>query len=306
MTIDCSVLTIFGEQIPRNENIQSNMKIKLEEVKMDTGQSFKLFSPSLRHYFYWHYHPEIELVYVEALSGIRHVGKHISSYVNSDLVLIGPNIPHLNFDYGLETDYKQIVVQLKPDFLQTVIMPTVEFSAINTLLKRAAAGLSFFGETKEKVVEMLKQLKTASQFEALLGLLHIFQVLALSSEAQVLNDEDSTEKWLLNDKIRMGTIYDYVSEHYDKNADVNEVAERVHLSTAAFCRYFKRQTNMTFTEFVNQYRISQAKNLLLQGKSAAEVCYEVGFESTSYFNKLFKTMVGETPVSFRNNYRNKQ
>ena len=60
--------------------------------------------PSLRNHFYWHYHPEIELVYVEAATGIRHVGQHISSYMESDLIFIGPNIPHLNFDYGLRTE----------------------------------------------------------------------------------------------------------------------------------------------------------------------------------------------------------
>lgn len=280
------------------------MKIRLEEINIEPGKSFKLFSPSLRHYFFWHYHPEIELVFVEALSGIRHVGKHVSSYVGSDLVLIGPNVPHLNFDYGLTTEYKQIVVQLKPDFLHTLIEPTAEFAAIRTLLERSHGGLAFYGQTKEDVVALLKNLKDESAFGSLLGLLEIFQRLASSSEAEILNNDDSSAKWILNDKVRMGTIYDYVSENYDRGPDVNAIADKVHLSTAAFCRYFKRQTNMTFTEFVNQYRISQAKNLLLQGKSAAEVCYEVGFESTSYFNKLFKTMVGQAPGLFKKSYRN--
>ncbi|HLZ88249.1 MAG TPA: hypothetical protein VKQ52_13435, partial [Puia sp.] len=81
------------------------MKIQREVVLPGKGQSFRLFSPSLRDHFYWHYHPEYELVYVEATAGIRHVGLHVSSYVESDLVLIGPNIPHLNFDYGLRTEY---------------------------------------------------------------------------------------------------------------------------------------------------------------------------------------------------------
>ncbi|ACU61824.1 AraC family transcriptional regulator [Chitinophaga pinensis] len=275
------------------------MKIKLEEIMIAPGRSFKLFSPSLRHHFYWHFHPEIELVYVEALSGIRHVGQHISSYVTSDLVLIGPNVPHLNFDYGLEVDYKQIVLQLKPDFLPSLVTPTAEFAAIATLMEQSYKGLSFHGRTKEAVVTRLRDLQEKDAFSSLLGVLDIFQILAHSGEVEVLNPDDTTVKWLLNDKVRMGTIYDYVSENYDKDPDVNVVAEKVHLSTAAFCRYFKRQTNMTFTDFLNQYRISQAKNLLLQGKSAAEVCYEVGFESTSYFNKLFKTLVGQTPALFK-------
>ena len=55
------------------------MKIQKETVLPDPGQSFKLFTPSLRNYFFWHYHPEYELVYVEAVTGIRHVGQHISA-----------------------------------------------------------------------------------------------------------------------------------------------------------------------------------------------------------------------------------
>lgn len=281
------------------------MKIRKEKIEIQAGHSFKLFSPSMRKNFYWHFHPEIELVYVEALSGIRHVGRHISGYTGSDLVLIGPDIPHLNFDYGLETEYKQIVVQLKPDFLATLIMPTAEFGNIRALFERSYKGLAFYGETRERVVKRLRELNMEHPFEALLGLLEIFQLLsgAAPGEVEVLNQEDTASKWLLNDKVRMGTIYDYVNENYDKEPDVNEIAGKVHLSTAAFCRYFKRQTKMTFTAFVNQYRLSNAKTLLLQGKSANEVCYEVGFESVSYFNRLFKKVVGVTPAVFRRGYK---
>lgn len=256
----------------------------------------------MRKHFYWHFHPEIELVYVEAVSGIRHVGRHISSYIGSDLVLIGPNIPHLNFDYGLETEYKQIVVQLRPDFLQTLIAPTAEFAGIRALFEQAYKGLSFYGETREKVVRLLREVNMDQPFHALVQLLEVFHILSGSAEVEVLNEEDTSSKWLLNDKVRMGTIYDYVHENYDSEPDVNVIAGKVHLSTAAFCRYFKRQTNMTFTDFVNQYRVSYAKNLLLQGKSANEVCWEVGFESVSYFNRLFKRVVGETPAAFRKAY----
>src|ERR1700742_3362706 len=119
------------------------MKIQREIVLPDAGQSFKLFSPSLKNYFYWHYHPEYELVYVEATAGIRHVGQHVSSYLHSDLVLIGPNIPHLNFDYGLQTEYRQVVVQLKQDFLGDAFLHTPELGAIQGLFARAAYGLAF-------------------------------------------------------------------------------------------------------------------------------------------------------------------
>ena len=99
----------------------------------------------------------------------------------------------------------------------------------------------------------------------------------------------------------MGAVYEYIDAHYDRKPDVNQVAAKVHLTTPAFCRYFKRQTKMTFTDFVNQYRIERAKNLLMQDRNVTETCYAVGFESISYFNKLFNKMVGENPSSFRKN-----
>jgi len=278
------------------------VKIKREVVLPDPGQSFKLFRPSLRNSFYWHYHPEYELVFVEATNGIRHVGQHISSYMESDLVLIGPNIPHLNFDYGVKTEYRQIVVQLKENFLGDAFNETPELSGIQKLFDRAYLGLSFTGKTKETVAAKLRIMHSLNHFEQLLCLLEIFQVLATSKDVIELNESDTSIKLFLNDKIRMGAIYKYIHANYNETPDVNKVAASVHLSTAAFCRYFKKQTKMTFTDFVNQYRITQAKTLLLQDKTISETCYEVGFESLSYFNKLFKRITGENPSVFKRRY----
>ncbi len=76
------------------------MKIQLENIQTDNKSSFRLLhDPKLNDLFFWHFHPEYELVYIEGADGIRHVGKHRSNYQQSDLVLIGSNIPHLNFDY---------------------------------------------------------------------------------------------------------------------------------------------------------------------------------------------------------------
>jgi AraC-like DNA-binding protein len=278
------------------------MKIKKEIVLPDPGQSFKLFTPRLKNYFFWHYHPEYELVYVEASNGIRHVGQNISSFMESDLVLIGPNIPHLNFDYGLKTEYRQIVVQLKEHFLGDAFKETPELATIQQLFEKAYLGLSFWGKTRQTVAEKLKLMRRLGHFEQLLCLLEIFQILATSCEVIELNEQDTSVKLFLNDKIRMGAIYKYIHANYNETPDVNKVAASVHLSTAAFCRYFKKQTKMTFTEFVNQYRITQAKTLLLQDITISEACYEVGFESLSYFNKLFKKITGENPSVFKKRY----
>jgi AraC-like DNA-binding protein len=274
-------------------------KIQLERVDFEPGKSFKLFSPRLRNTFLWHYHPEYELVYVEADAGIRHVGTHISGYTHSDLVFIGSNLPHLNFDYRLRSDYHQIVIQLRTDFLGAAINLAPELSLIHTLFKSAAYGIAFHGDTRALVAQKLKQLNNLNSFDQLLELIHIFQLLADSNEYTILNKDETSKDFILKDKIRMGAIYEYIDAHYAQKPDVNIVAGKVNLTTPAFCRYFKRQTNITFTEFVNQYRIERAKNLLMQDKNITETCYAVGFESLSYFNKLFNKIVGENPSDFK-------
>jgi AraC-like DNA-binding protein len=282
------------------------VKIIKEAVSPNPGQSFRLFTPRLKNYFFWHYHPEIELVYVEAVTGIRHVGQHISSYMDSDLVLIGPNIPHLNFDYGVETEYMQIVVQLSENFLGTALTLAPELADIRTLFDRASYGLAFGGRTKTEVGTRLKAMQEQDKFTQLFSLLNIFQFLAGSREATELNETDTSVKLFLNDKIRMGTIYEYVQQHYQDKVYVDDVAALVHLSTPAFCRYFKKHTRMTFTDFVNQYRISQARTLLLRDSSISGVSDASGFQNISHFNKLFKKSTGDTPSAFRKKYASNQ
>lgn len=274
-------------------------EIQLEKVEFEPGKSFKLFSPRLRNTFLWHYHPEIELVYVEADAGIRHVGSHISGYTQSDLVFIGSNIPHLNFDYRLRSEYHQIVVQLREDFMGTAICTSPELFAINQLFKKAPSGVAFHGETRTVAGQRLKELNLLPSFRQLIELIDIFQFLGNSTEYTILNEDHLSLQFFLKDKIRMGAVYEYIDANYNRKPDVNIVADKVHLTTPAFCRYFKRQTNMTFTDFVNQYRIDMAKNLLMQDKNITETCYAVGFESLSYFNKLFNKIVGENPSDFK-------
>jgi AraC-like DNA-binding protein len=274
-------------------------EIQLEKIQFETGKSFKIFSPRLRNTFLWHYHPETELVYVEADAGIRHVGTHISGYTHNDLVFIGGNLPHLNFDYRLRHDYDQIVIQLKTDFLGAAISIAPELEKINRLFKEGDYGIAFHGATKELVAQKLKQMEGLDHFDQLLQIIRIFQILAGSKERTILNNDLSSSAFILKDKIRMGAIYEYIDAYYDQKPDVHVVAAKVFLSTAAFCRYFKRQTNMTFTDFVNQYRIERAKNLLMQDQNVTETCYAVGFESLSYFNKLFNKIVGTNPSLFK-------
>jgi YesN/AraC family two-component response regulator len=276
------------------------MKAKLESITSDSDSSFRiLLTPNLNDIFYWHFHPEYEIVYVETESGFRHIGDHISKYEGSDIALIGPNIPHLNFDYGVKTTVNTVVVQMKENFLGQHFFSLPEIAAIKNLFEKAKSGVAFYGETKKLAGEKLKQLTALSHFEQLISLLQVFNLLANSNEIEMLKARPVANASVLKEQQRLQKVYHFIETNYQNEIDVNAVAKFCNLTTAAFCRYFKKSTHYTFTDFLNQFRINQSKKILLQNKTITEACYESGFANISYFNKTFKKITGENPSAFK-------
>jgi AraC-like DNA-binding protein len=280
------------------------VKSTLERIQPDPNSSFRLLlTPRLSEVFLWHYHPEYEIVYIDGASGTRHVGDHISRYDGSDLVFIGPNIPHLNFDYGVRTDYRKVVVQLDHDFLGAPLWQAPEFSEVSNLFTRARGGLSFHGETKAAVGAQLDRLATLPPFERLLRLLEIFRQLADSREFTCLHGEAIAGTYDLEAQQRLKRLSHFVGEHFARRIELREAASLVNLSEAAFCRSFKRMTQLTFTQFVNRYRVHEAQRLLLTDHNVSEAAFACGFESLSYFTRVFRSVTGENPLAFRQRYR---
>ena len=276
------------------------MKLKLEQISPDADSSFHiLLTPHLENIFLWHYHPEYEIVYIDGACGTRHVGDHISRYEGSDLVFIGPNIPHLNFDYGVKTDYRKVVVQLNENFLGESFLRAPEFADVARLFEQARSGLSFHGETKRAVGEQLEALAARAPFARMMALLTIFQRLATSDEVTPLHGKPVSNGYNLNEQQRLRRVYQFIEENYGRKIDLDEMANLSNLTTGAFCHYFKRMTRMTFTQFVNQFRVNQAQKLLLLDQNVTEACFACGFESLSYFNKVFRRVTGENPLQFK-------
>ena len=281
-----------------------SMKLKLEQIQPDSERSFRLLlTPQLNEVFYWHFHPEIELVYVEAERGIRHIGDHVSTYYGSDLALIGSNIPHLNFDYGAKTRVETVVIQFAPDYFQVSKGQVPEMQKVRALMERAKSGIAFDGETKLLVGERMKLIPTLSRFDQFVELLYIFQLLAESETAISLRVRPIASQQVLKQQERMARVYQYVEKHFQDKINTELIAEELSLTVPAFCRYIKKTTLLTYTDFVNQYRINYSKQLLLQDMSITACCYESGFENLSYFNRVFKKQEGISPSVYQKNHR---
>jgi len=249
----------------------------------------------------WHYHPEMELVFINGGDGKRHIGNHISYYNDGDLLLIGANLPHFGFTDSLTKNKSEVVVQVREDFLGDAFFEAPEMVAIKQLLNRSKQGIVFHGATKEKVGAQLEALLEQSMMDRLISFLKILQQLSESNEYTILNVENVQLESRPQDTQRLDTIYSFVSTHFTSPIALAEIADKVSMTEQAFSRYFKNKTGKTFTQFVNEYRLVHACKLLSEKHlSITDVCLESGFNNFSHFNKKFKAFTGKSPSQYRN------
>jgi AraC-like DNA-binding protein len=149
---------------------------------------------------------------------------------------------------------------------------------------RATLKLAFFSG---KVV-------TPKAHDAALKLLTIFaQHLAMMSN-QVFIQRDNEE---LPGITKART---YIQEHQGEDLSLGQVAKAVNMSSFYFCKMFKKVAGINFTEYVSRVRIEKAKNLMLNPNlRVSEIAFEVGFQSLTHFNRVFKSILGHSPTEYR-------
>ena len=96
----------------------------------------------------------------------------------------------------------------------------------------------------------------------------------------------------------------YIAEHADGPLSLAKVAAHVHISPGHLCRLFKRDTNLTLTEYWTRVRVEKAKQLLANRHlRVSEVSFQAGFESIPYFNRVFRRCEGCSPSQYRGRHR---
>lgn len=278
------------------------MKVNYEAVKSSRQCSFCILHievPVNELCWEYHYHPEIEIVFVVSGSGTRHVGYHKSTYNNGDLVLIGSNVPHSGFGFNAIDPHEEIVLQFKEEII-SFSKEVEDTTNISKLISLSKLGLLFGTETKKKIAPKLFALLEAENAKKYILLLGILFELADTDDFVVLNKEVMPYTILSKNKKRLQVIFTFVERNYDREIAIHEIASLANLTLPAFCSFFKKTTKMTFTDFLNQFRIDKACTMILQGKSVSDSCYQSGYNNLSYFSRTFKKYTGKTPTQFNN------
>ncbi|WEK70925.1 MAG: AraC family transcriptional regulator [Candidatus Chryseobacterium colombiense] len=277
-----------------------------EAVKPNIGSSFTSLkfqkNENIKSHV-WHYHPEIELIFVCGGSGKRQIGSNISYFSDGDLVLMGTNLPHCGMtNENTNNDY-EMVIQFKPDFLGEEIWTLPEMQKITVLLEKAKAGIVFSEKIKKEIGLKIVEMHESSALDKLVKFLKILEELASTHEYRILNAGKYYLQTQVEDNERINHIFNFVKDHFKEQISLEQISDLANMKVPSFCRYFKKITNKTFTQFVNEYRITHSLKLLAeQPLSITEVCFESGFNNFSYFNKTFKEYTGKSPSQYRKEF----
>lgn len=249
---------------------------------------------------FWHFHPEIELVYVNKGKGKRHIGNHISYFNNSQLVLIGSNLPHIGYLDRLTTNGSETLIQFLPDFLGKDFLKIPEMVAIDALFERAKKGIRFNIEIKKRIGAKIEKLVDLEGINRITSFIEILDDLANTDDYTLLNANGFAFESSHQDTNKIEVIYKHINDNFKEHISLDEVANLVSMTVPAFCRYFKKSTGKTFTKLVNEYRVVHATKLLAESSmNIADVSFECGFNNFSHFNKLFKEFTGKSASVYR-------
>jgi AraC-like DNA-binding protein len=266
------------------------------------GQSFVAFAYATSAFrFWWHHHPEIELTWIESGAGTRFVGDSIAPFHPGDLVLLGGNLPHTwssEGRAGRSGSHRAIVVHFPSDLFDVA---ATEFTAVRALLRGAHRGIAFSTVTTSKVSVALKRLVALRGLEAWSQLATILHTLAqdrqsfpLASAGYAPSDRHGAQR-------RLERALAYIDTHVrSPTLSAVDIARTVHMSPAAFSRFFRQQTGGTLVQHINQLRIGLAcRRLSESDDSVAEIAFACGFGNLANFNRRFRAIKRMTPTEFR-------
>ncbi len=261
----------------------------------------------------WHYHPEIELLYIRKSKGTWIVGDHIGPFQDGDLLLIGANLPHcFRHEYEKTTQVRQsateaICIKFVPDIFGQQFLDMPEARQIKDLLSKANAGLKLTGKTKNEIPVLMEKMLAATPGKKLVYLLAALEEIAENKDYQPLSSKGFLPSPVDTDRERIKQVFEYTFNHFSSKISIGSVAGLLNMTRQSFCRYFKNKTQKTYVRFLMEVRIGYACRLLVEDeKNVAEISYDSGYNNISHFNHQFKLITGKRPLEYKKDYLKSQ
>jgi AraC-like DNA-binding protein len=245
----------------------------------------------------FHYHNSYEIFYIA--SGVRTIlydGKIYDLHAG-DMILFCPNSLHRGTGNAA---HKKIDIEFSKKFLDYYFTASMQEELLSCF-----KNISFhLNEEEQKSFETLSQKLNDEYAENDLYAVTLSSILQLVSRAQNrYKNETSISRRLqsqMPEKIKI--VLSYIEENFANIKSIDEIANHAYLNKSYLCRLFKKETSMTVMDYLYDYRVLQACEMLSStDKSVGEIALLCGFGNTSHFIKTFKSMLDCTPGKFRKN-----
>lgn len=253
------------------------------------------------------FHDYLEITYIFQGSGVFHIEGREYDVAEGDVAVMGNSgfhrleakphvplkvicvffLPELVYKVGAnERDFDYLVpfFQYSPDFRN--IIPAGELDS-DALLEKI-----------RQIRDELTEQRIYYELAVKSNLLDIMLLIAryYGSRAANLTVHNKRQDEIL----RLKNAFDFIEANYQTKVSLKTAAEQVFMSPSYFCKVFKKVTGCTLVEYISRLRIDKARELLLVGeKSITEIAHEVGFESHSYFDKIFHRLMNVAPHEYR-------
>ena len=280
------------------------MQPDLELVAVRRDESFKVWSHGYPYRTVrWHFHPEYEIHLIVATTGKVFVGDHISNFVPGNLVMVGPNLPHnwvSDVPEGETVERRNLVVQFGQEFVAHCMESFPEWRQVEALLAASRRGVSFGAQTSAAIQPLFMELLNARGLRRIVLFMSMFEVLVSAQDTELLASPAYQTDPTGFAATRINHALSYIGKNLSSDLRESDLAQLAGQSVSAFSRYFRRHTGMPFVQYVNRMRINLACQMLMDDElSVTDICYKVGFNNLSNFNRQFLLAKGMSPSKFR-------
>ncbi|MXV17263.1 AraC family transcriptional regulator [Hufsiella ginkgonis] len=269
----------------------------------------------LPHFYpYLHRHREAQLTWIIEGTGTLVAGTSMHTFAANEIYLLAANQPHLfksdpeYFVPGSNKTIKALTVFFDPDGRLQSLLDLPEMKKLHAFVNQQQHGFKAPSRLTARLSAMISEVALQKGPSQVISFIRLLETLQAASEHLItLAFERSGNHVSESEGIRISTIYNYILKNYNKPLMLEDVAATAHMTPQAFCRYFKKHTGHTFISFLNNIRINEACNKLTNGGfgSISTVAYSCGFNSITNFNRVFKSVTGNSPSVFMESYAQK-
>ena len=267
-------------------------------------------------YFYphLHRHKEAQVTWILAGEGTLIAGNNMHAFQSGEIYILGADQPHLfksspeYFQAGNKKAVKTLTIFFDPNGSLASMFDLPEMKIFKDFIQQNQQGFKLPPEYVDKVSHTMLDIQNTSGPDQMIHFLQLLRILhGIPVKHEPLSASGISSGITESEGIRISNIYNYILQRYSEAITLDDVAREACMTPQAFCRYFKKHTGQTFVSFLNGMRINEACKKLTGNKyeSISVVAYKCGFTSITNFNRVFKTIMGNSPRKYLDSYLNK-